>query len=253
MIKLEPITMPAQKSNSASSQSTDPIPTSNKKSLILKTVLMTLFCLIIAAGLIFLGFWYGQRQVAPPPSPDAIKNPLSTEVPFGDEDLDTDLEYQQQMQQLTDQGAQDKTASWSTYSNTTYGFAFKYPPPVYLKETSGENYAHLYLSQNEIYIPEVYGGLLTPVEIHIQEGATVAEKVTEAQSNFYPDTLISESLPPSLQGTRIKGIMQGMYEGETLQEVFIKISKGVLTITYFSPQDFPLPLFEDILKTFRVF
>jgi len=232
----------------------------NNKKLIFSTILITLFVLLAGASLIYLGFWYGQRQakIAKPeqkqektiPSPQSKKQPK--EVPYGDEDLETDQEYQKSMQEYDDEGCTGEQCSWMTYSNQTYGFSFKYPSTVFLKETDGSNLPLIYLNTSLITIPEAYGGFLTPVEIRVDQEGTLDEKEDSDKSMYYPNTYEEKTLPSGLKGIWTKGIMQGMYDGEEIQEVILESSNGLIILNYLPNPDFSYDLFEKILATFKV-
>ncbi len=222
-------------------------PSVTKKQPLGKTqfFLITLFAFFLvlttAAGLVYTGFWYGQKMTR--------KQVESQEVPFGDEDLETDKEYQEAMAEYRDEGCTGETCAWMTYTNDKYGFSFQYPSTVFLEETDGETYALVYLDTNLIIVPEVYGGFLTPIEIRFESNRTVSEKLKEAEDLFYMDTLIQNSLPQPLKGVRIKGTMQGMYDGEELEEVFVEASGGIIVVTYLPFSSFPQDIFEKILQS----
>ena len=220
----------------------------DKKNLILKTVLITFLCLGLAASLVYLGFWYGQKQAVLPPSKGKIKSLPPTEVPFGDEDLDTDAEYQRQMQELTNQGAKDETTSWTTYTNNPYGFAFKYPETVFLLETDGTHLPLVYLATYPIVIPEAYGGPLTPVEIRVDQNTALSDQVAIAKDLYYPDTIKQVALKPPLKGVRISGTLQGMLDGEYFEQLILDGPQGLILINYIPNDDFTPALFNQILN-----
>jgi len=212
-----------------------------QKKLILKTVLLTFLVLFCAGALLYAGFWYGKRG-------EQVK-----EIPFGDEDLETDEEYQKAMQEVTDEGPSGEESPWITYKNETHGFSFQYPSTVFLEKTDGVNLPLVYLDTKLIIFPEGYGGFLTPVEINAR-GEKTYQQATENLSEdiFYPGTYQEEKFKPPLKGIRVSGTCQGFpCDGQEYHLIYLDGLKGLININYTPGEKFPKPLFNKILNSFR--
>jgi hypothetical protein len=106
------------------------------QNIVLKTLLITFIVLVLAVGFVYFGYWYGnkialqkQQTSTSKPVQERVKtspSPIVKEVPFGDEDLDTDEEYQRQMQELTDESLKPLTQS-QRVDGYHLSFTFSYP------------------------------------------------------------------------------------------------------------------------------
>lgn len=228
---------------------------SDNKKLILKTIFFTLLVLLTIGGLVYLGYLYGQKQAGKPAektSPSPAQKQVK-EVPFGDEDFETDEEYQKAMQEVTDEGPSGEESPWITYENKTHGFSFQYPSTVFIEETDGVNLPLLYLDTKLIIIPEGYGGFLTPVEINARGEKTYQEATANLSEDiFYPGTYEEEKLKSPLKGIRVSGTCQGFpCDGQEHHLIYLDGPKGLININYTPGERFPKPLFNKILNAFR--
>ena len=243
---------------------TTPVPENRpknfKKRLIIKTVLITFLVLVSAAGLVYAGFWYGQKQTAEgakkslsPKKPSQTEEQVK-EVPFGDEEFQNNEEYQKSMEEYEDEGCTGEDCSWITYKNEAKGFSFQYPSTVFLEKTDGVNLPLVFLDTKLIIIPEGYGGFLTPVEINVR-GEKTYQEATENLSEdiFYPNTYQEEKLKTPLKGIRVSGTCQGFpCDGQEHHLIYLDGPKGLININYTPDSDrFPKSLFNKILTTFR--
>jgi len=123
------------------------------RKIVLQTIVITLLTLASACGLFFLGFYFGSRQtfqkqtlknktLPVSPSPRAV----GKEVPYGDENLEEDADYQQTMQALTDEGLKplNKNLKVEGYH---HDFTFSYPDDWQVVVNNQEFATQLTISQ----------------------------------------------------------------------------------------------------------
>jgi len=76
----------------------------------LKIILFSILGVVLAVGLVFAGYKFGQiKQVQPGPQPTPTPGLVATPTP-------------------------DPTANWKTYTNTKYGYSIKYPEDMFYLE-----------------------------------------------------------------------------------------------------------------------
>lgn len=216
-----------------------------KSSFPASTIIIIFSSITFAAALIFFGFWLGQnpqifKKVPPaPPTPAQIN-----EVPYGDENQDTDAQYQEAMNNLT-------------YRNETFGFSFIYPTSVYLQEgTDVARQPLLFVDTQPIVIPEVYGGPLTPVEISVPPLVpykNTAEAITSFKRNNYKNSYQEKNLPANLGGIWMNGKMQGFLDGTQNELLLLEGKNGLIQISFFHNEKFSQELFDKIITSFKLF
>lgn len=223
---------------------------------ILKIILIVFLILAVAAGLVYLGYWWGLKKSAAPATKTRAGQEQIREVPYGDENFETDEDYQRAMRELTEEGPSGEESPWLTYTNEAHGFSFQYPVSVFLEETDGVNRPLVYLDTELIIIPPAYGGQLTPVEIRVPpliDNTRVEEEAASFRQILYPDAQEKELKPP-LKGVRVSGTCQGFpCEGEEYQQIIIESSKGLIVINHLPRHNFNQALLDSILNTFKVF
>ena len=100
-------------------QETNPASAPSESNKWLKIVLLGVFGLIIAGGLVFAGYWYGKNSKLKTQS--AKLNP-----PAGGQNL-SPTETPAVISIPTSTSTPDPTANWQTYINSEYGYSIKYP------------------------------------------------------------------------------------------------------------------------------
>lgn len=242
------------------------VPVGNNKlvnnKLILKIVLIILLFVFSSLVLLFFGYWYGFRKAQQTNlsktagEQETVQEKKSVqEVPHGDEDLETDEEYQRALEEYDDQGCTGESCSWMTYQDEIHGFSFQYPSTVFLEKTDGYNLPLVFLDTELIIIPEAYGGFLTPVEFNHRGDETFEEVLTRIKGNedlFYPNTFKEEEFSSPVKGIRVSGVCQSFpCDGQKHHMVFLDGPRGLININFTPTEQFTENLFDKILATVK--
>lgn len=143
------------------------------------------------------------------------------------------------------------TASWKTYTNSTYNFSFKYPPNVFIKEGDGINMPLVFIDTKEIQIPAAWDHQLTPVDISVKTSSLDGAINT---SIYLKSSQKKTQLPDPLKGYIFEGTLgQAPGEGTSYVIVVIQIpnSGRVLLVNFMANATFERSLFDQIISTFK--
>lgn len=146
--------MPSQKPK-------NPVLPSNSP-LIIKTVVITVVAVGFSLGMIYAGFMYGKKQtisknsavqkispVAPTDTKSTTESETVRDVPYGDENQDTDEAYQKAMREYKDEGPY----GWKEFTTKDGKYSLKYPPDWILTDKS--EYVDLYNDGNKKFRQDI--------------------------------------------------------------------------------------------------
>jgi len=242
---------PAMKENTAST-----------KPLIIKTVLLTMFVILAGAGLFVFGFQISKGNVFNIKRTTGSQNnvrtgsPTPSEVPYGDENLDTDEKYQEAMRNIG-QGTVYKSpfvyritlpSGWHVVDLLTFddkdGKREAFSP--YSNEEVDQ------MLKNDPYNPNYY------LEVEIRENPNnVSLSDWTTKSNYSPQALNQQNFDTTLAGYPAVKVVGN--QGDGYVDYYVKVGKKIFNLGYFfteseqwkSPFQFSIKVFEDIISSFK--
>lgn len=220
-----------------------------------KTGWVILLLSVIVLGLVYLGYVYGIRKANSGRVTRLTPSPAA-EVPFGDENLETDENYQRAMREnVGESGGIRAEEQWLNYKSTIQGLSFDYPVAKYfLEEKSGEQ-PIIFIDKEMIIIPEAYGGPLTAVEIStvkLEKGKTWKDYFEEVRVNFNVSSIREKTLPSGWKGKWISGVWQGFMEGTKVEDVVLEGKNGVVSILFIPGRGVEEKDFERMMKSLKL-
>lgn len=239
--------------------------TASASHLSMKTVFLILFVVAVGAGLFVFSFMSSKGNIfingflQKFKSPNSVRtdSPPSGEVPYGDENLDTDKQYQEAMRNII-QG---------TLYNSPFGYTLTLPfgwhivNRLTLDDRDGQREAFSPYSDKEVdqmltndpYNPNYY------IEMEIRDNPkNVSLTEWTTKSNYSPQGVGQQNFDTTLAGypaVKVIGNQGGGYV-----DYYVKAGNKVFNPGYFytedeqwkSPSQLSIRIFEDIISSFTV-
>lgn len=146
-----------------------------------------------------------------------------------------------------------ETNTWKTYTNTQYGFSFKYPPTLNYKSDSLLPDT-VFFSKNEISFQKNAEGPITPLTLIIKKDSSVSKEIEELKNiNKYSNFKDQEIIQGGISGRKISGIIKGeSYNiGKFNSEVFFPKNNLIIQLSFIGIEGINESNFEQIISTFK--
>lgn len=226
----------------------NPAPTPPSTNL-LKITLFTVLGLVVVSGSVFAGIQIGKNQL------------VSQELALVEQTATpTQIVADLTVQQTTPSPTIDETASWETYSNSKYGFSFKYPLDYKVTTSPVTGNQYNIVVDKKI---NANGAGLVPIQLSINMGTgesgtpLVLSTIKEAEAHYiksFNSSSVSKKdiTVANLPAVSITGVLAGPGpgEGNFLHYTLVKLDNEILVIQLGNKNY--QNVFDQIISTFKL-
>ncbi|MCX6704713.1 MAG: PsbP-related protein [Candidatus Woesebacteria bacterium] len=157
--------------------------------------------------------------------------------------------------------AEAETADWKTYTNTKYGFSFKYPSELIISTDTNCSPETIYFDKTKLKFPDScgYGGVYTPLMVTMKKPTTTnySQEIQGSieynkYSNLINKTIKIGQYTAYEYGGRVE--VESYITGQYNYILIIPISKDIeinLMFTEIEGNRYDLNTFDQILSTFK--